>query len=196
MGMDERMAKMAKNMDGADPAPFSVGDSIKGRKAAKFAKREQTREKKEVKNLAAKSMDVSNWKVEDRADDQLAAATVGWVTYDQLKAQKELLVNGKDPALAAVEAKRKADETEVVDRKAREIGNLLPNNRRQRRTCYALCHILYPVSAAHTRIFRMDSNSTSYRSEGQETQGRPVKSDVELRPRRRGVVKRFHRQGC
>ena len=45
---------------------------------------------------------------------------------------------------------------------AREIGNLLPNNRRQRRTCYALCHILYPVSAAHTSIFRMDSNSTYY----------------------------------
>ena len=44
----------------------------------------------------------------------------------------------------------------------KEIGNLLPNNRRQRRTCYALCHILYPVSAAHTSIFRMDSNSTSY----------------------------------
>ena len=44
----------------------------------------------------------------------------------------------------------------------REIGNLLPNNRRQRRTCYALCHILYPVSAAQTSIFRMDSNSTSY----------------------------------
>ena len=43
----------------------------------------------------------------------------------------------------------------------REIDNLLPNNRRQRRTCYALCHILYPVSAAHTSIFRMDSNSTS-----------------------------------
>ena len=42
----------------------------------------------------------------------------------------------------------------------REIGNLLPNNQRQRRTCYALCHILYPVSAAHTSIFR--SNSTSY----------------------------------
>ena len=44
----------------------------------------------------------------------------------------------------------------------REIGNLLPNNRRQRRTCYALCHLLYPVSAAQTSIFRMDSNSTSY----------------------------------
>ena len=44
----------------------------------------------------------------------------------------------------------------------REIGNLLRNNRRQRRTCYALCHILYSVSAAHTSIFRMDSNSTSY----------------------------------
>ena len=44
----------------------------------------------------------------------------------------------------------------------REICNLLPNNRRQRRTCYALCHILYPVSADHTSIFRMDSNSTSY----------------------------------
>ena len=41
----------------------------------------------------------------------------------------------------------------------REIGNLLPNNRRQRRTCYALCHILDPVSAAHTSISRMDSNS-------------------------------------
>ena len=38
----------------------------------------------------------------------------------------------------------------------------MPNNRRQRRTCYALCHILYPVSAAHTSVFRMDSNSTSY----------------------------------
>ena len=43
-----------------------------------------------------------------------------------------------------------------------EIGNLLPNSQRQHRTCYALCHILYPVSAAHTSIFRMDSNSTSY----------------------------------
>ena len=49
-----------------------------------------------------------------------------------------------------------------VRRCGREIGNLLPNNRRQRRTCYALCHILYPVSAALTSIFRMDSNSTSY----------------------------------
>jgi hypothetical protein len=28
----------------------------------------------------------------------------------------------------------------------REIGILLPNNQRQRRTCYALFHILYPVS--------------------------------------------------
>ena len=45
-----------------------------------------------------------------------------------------------------------------------EIGNLLPNNQRQRRTCYALCHILYPVLAAHMSIFRMDSNYTSYRA--------------------------------
>ena len=45
----------------------------------------------------------------------------------------------------------------------REIGNLLPDKQRQRRTCYALCHILYPVSAAPTSIFRVDSNSTSYR---------------------------------
>jgi len=44
----------------------------------------------------------------------------------------------------------------------REIGNLLPNIQRQRCTCYALCHILYPVSAALTSIFRMDYNSTSY----------------------------------
>ena len=48
------------------------------------------------------------------------------------------------------------------DLQATEIGNLLPNNQRQRRTHYALCHILFSVSAAHTRIFRMDSNSTSY----------------------------------
>ena len=47
------------------------------------------------------------------------------------------------------------------DRVIREIGNLLPNEQRQRRTCYASCHILYPVSAAHTSIFQMDSNSTS-----------------------------------
>ena len=45
--------------------------------------------------------------------------------------------------------------------KPREIGILLPNNQRQRRTCYALCHTLYLVSAAHTSILRMDSNSTS-----------------------------------
>ena len=55
------------------------------------------------------------------------------------------------------------DHPRSLERPAlREIGNLLPNNQRQRRTCYALCHILYPVSAAHTSIFRMDSNSTSY----------------------------------
>ena len=54
-------------------------------------------------------------------------------------------------------------------RSLREIGNLLPNNRRQRRTCYALCHILYPVSAAQTSIFRMDSNSTSYPQTEAET---------------------------
>ena len=41
------------------------------------------------------------------------------------------------------------------------VINLLPNNQRQRRTSYALCHILHPVPAAHTIIFRMDSNSTS-----------------------------------
>ena len=39
----------------------------------------------------------------------------------------------------------------------KEIDNLLPNNR----TSYALRHILYPVPAAYTSIFRMDSNSTS-----------------------------------
>ncbi|KAJ1494534.1 hypothetical protein T484DRAFT_1927012 [Baffinella frigidus] len=41
-------------------------------------------------------------------------------------------------------------------------GGLFLMSERQRRTCYALCHLLYPVSAAHTSIFRMDSNSTSY----------------------------------
>ena len=45
----------------------------------------------------------------------------------------------------------------------RELGILLPHNQRQRRTCYALCHIRYPVSATHTSIFRIDSNSTFYK---------------------------------
>ena len=45
----------------------------------------------------------------------------------------------------------------------REIGNVLPNNQRQRRTCYILCHIQYPVSAAHTSTFRMGLNPTSSR---------------------------------
>ena len=45
----------------------------------------------------------------------------------------------------------------------KEIGDLLPNNQRQHRTCYALCHILYPVSAAQMRIFQMNSNSSSFR---------------------------------
>ena len=44
----------------------------------------------------------------------------------------------------------------------REIANLLPNNQRQCSTCYALCHILYHVSAAHMSIFWMDSDFTSY----------------------------------
>ena len=43
-----------------------------------------------------------------------------------------------------------------------EIGDLLPNNQRQRRTRYTLCHVLHLVSAAHMSIFQMDSNSTSY----------------------------------
>ena len=45
----------------------------------------------------------------------------------------------------------------------REIDNLLPNNQRQRLTCYILCHIQYPVSAAHTSTFRMGLNPTSSR---------------------------------
>ena len=43
-----------------------------------------------------------------------------------------------------------------------EVGNLLANNQRQRRTCYALCHILYPVSAALASFFRMGSISISF----------------------------------
>ena len=43
-----------------------------------------------------------------------------------------------------------------------EIGFSLPNNQSQRRACYALCHMLYPVLAAHTSISWVDSNTTSY----------------------------------
>ena len=73
-------------------------------------------------------------------------------------------------------------------RRNREIENLLQNSQRQRRTCYALCHILYPVSAAHTSIFRMDSNSTSNR-----------RRKTARRRRRgggRGMRRRMPRQGC
>ena len=38
-------------------------------------------------------------------------------------------------------------------RAKREVGNLLPNNRRQRRTCYALCHILYTPCRPLIRAF-------------------------------------------
>ena len=70
----------------------------------------------------------------------------------------------------------------------REIGNLLPNNQRQRRTCYALCHILYPVSAALASFFRMDSNSTSFtfsfdlRNRAHSLPPRPVDSTAYLTP--------------
>ena len=87
-------------------------------------------------------------------------------------------------------------------RRPREIGNLLPNNQRQRRTCYALCHIIYPVSAAHTSIFRMphtghtggahtNRNQWQARAEGLEQRGfrqgrnkdgRRVKLNFTLRP--------------
>ena len=53
---------------------------------------------------------------------------------------------------------------------SREIGILLPNNRRRHRTLhiqkdvlpYVLCKLLYPVSVAFASIFRMDLFSTSY----------------------------------
>ena len=69
------------------------------------------------------------------------------------------------------EAGREAGAVERV------IGNLLPNIQRQRCTCYALCHILYPVSAALTSIFRMDCDSTSYGAvEASQDATRPVGS--------------------
>ena len=80
---------------------------------------------------------------------------------------------------------RRCAETDIV--------NLLPGNQRQRRTCYALYHILYPVWAAHMSIFWMDLNSTSYRrcaesnvarlsgrgsARAETAQGTPTQSDV------------------
>ena len=69
-----------------------------------------------------------------------------------------------------------------------EIGNLLPSNQRQRRTCYALCHILYPVSAAFASFFWMDSISTSFtfsfglRNRAHFLPPRPVDSTAYLTP--------------
>ena len=48
----------------------------------------------------------------------------------------------------------RVEEAAFVECTPREIGNLLPNNQRQRRTCYALCHTLYPVSEC-TPAFRV-----------------------------------------
>ena len=45
---------------------------------------------------------------------------------------------------------------------SKEIGKILPNNQRQRRTCYALCRTLCTVSAAYMSFFLMNSNSTCY----------------------------------
>ena len=67
----------------------------------------------------------------------------------------------------------------------REIGILLPNNRRQHRTLhiqkdvlpYALCSLLCPVPAAVASIFRMDSISTSYRL---PMDGRCVRGGLDL----------------
>ena len=70
----------------------------------------------------------------------------------------------------------------------KNYGNLLPNNQRQRRTCYALCHILYPVSAALASFFRMDSISTSFtfsfdlRNRAHFLPPRPVDSTAYLTP--------------
>ena len=68
----------------------------------------------------------------------------------------------------AVRARGRARQRSVCPRVASadpcvrsEIGNSLPNNRRQRRTCYALSYILYPVSAAHTSIIGMNPSSRS-----------------------------------
>ena len=57
-------------------------------------------------------------------------------------------------------------EEDLRELPLREIGNVLPEKLRQRRICYAFCHVLYPVSAAHTSIFRMDSKPTSYHCDG------------------------------
>ena len=45
------------------------------------------------------------------------------------------------------------------------------------------CNILDPVSAAHTSISRMDSNSTSYRLLGQVMSLEEVEGGVDLRVR-------------
>jgi len=68
-----------------------------------------------------------------------------------------------------LEAQGRQIDMERQSEQVREIGNLLPNIQRQRCTCYALCHILYPVWAAPTSIFQMDSNSTSYKRAGEGT---------------------------
>ena len=58
------------------------------------------------------------------------------------------LVSGRVPH-------RRRFGTLLILLRRRDIGNLLRSNQRQRRTCYALCHILYPVWAAHTRSWRV-----------------------------------------
>ena len=56
-------------------------------------------------------------------------------------------------------------------RRSKRFGNLLPYNQRQRRSCNAMYHTPYPVSAAHTSIFRMDSNSSLILCGGRTAEG-------------------------
>mmetsp|Transcript_46052 Transcript_46052/g.108041 ORF Transcript_46052/g.108041 Transcript_46052/m.108041 type:complete len:153 (-) Transcript_46052:28-486(-) len=133
--MDKKLEKMEQKLTGVQPVEVAkTKKQLKAEKAAKKA------EKKELRNQAAKSLDAANWtkeilngpdakfsgKVEASIDDKLSKATVGLVTYEQLKATKEALeqeANKSAADQAKDELKRKAEE-DALEKESRKKAKL------------------------------------------------------------------------
>ena len=85
-----------------------------------------------------------------------------YVDFDQERAiRHEDVVRQPRPVWPDLRYAWTVRASDLAGQHIKENGDLLPNSQRQRRTCYALCYILYPVAAAHTNLVRMDSSPTS-----------------------------------
>jgi len=109
----------------------------------------------------------------------VAHCMVKQVSPSEVSQGEKTLYSGTDSQSCMTEYTSVHEGEQVSSREAgweNEIASLLPDNQRQRHTCYALCHIWYSVPSAHASIFRMDSNSTSYRRMGEGKRRAPIAS--------------------